>query len=118
MSKSDPASGSEYPVHDRIKRQQRWMLPVLAALFVLNFAAFVNGRLVTPAAALTADSDREMAANAFLERAIDIRANHNQKVHVIRTHSADADCEKDKRRVHVRSFVHDADGNSVVVELR
>ena len=86
--------------YERLKRQQRWMLPVLAVLFVLNFAAFVNGRLMPPAAHLAAlDFDETWPeSEAFFNFTL-TDGNH----HFGTFGENGPDCEKGKRHVHVRT---------------
>ena len=99
--------------YERLKRQQRWMLPVLAVLFVLNFAAFVNGRLMPPAAHLAAlDMDESWPeSDAFFNFTLTDGSHH---------FSAFAengpDCEKGKRHVHVRTIREE--GNQFTPRVR
>jgi hypothetical protein len=87
------------------------MLPVLAALFVFNFAAFVNGRLVAPAASLVfVDADtgsHTHGANHFEMTFTD--AGHRFSGITTRV----AECTKDKRHVHVRTITADASDSRV-----
>lgn len=99
---------SDLPPLERIKRQRAWMLPCLAALFVLNFAAFVNGRLA-PAVAVVGDTSDPVFVH------VDTDTRHDHKFSTFTR----SDCESNTRHVHVRSIRTDPRvEKSIRIELR
>lgn len=98
------------------------MVPTLAVLFVLNFAAFVNGRLAQTESAL-AMVGSEMFVVPSTDDVFEFKLGDGN-FHVTKRrsrvlvgdHDRRVECSSDKRHVHVSTITSDKSDNHIRVE--